>query len=203
MDRIICTSRRIVYIPALQQIIFNAARCAFESMIRDQGQTTTVSFSSQNVTSILDIYVPEWMGEDAFDDLCLLPTKEHSIVCLDVPMIRGRRWDTFSMVLAFILQATEQRVSRCALDEEVAALHVPSLGASLTVFARTCRLHWCHHSFLMALAQRDLLRYWNDTTAYKNDVYLFPKELDENSREGVMKRWIVRGAGSTSDKNPS
>ena len=55
----------------------------------------------------------------------------------------------------------------------------------------------------MALAQLDLLRYWNDITAYKNDVYLFPKELDENSREGVMKRWLVRGAGSTSDKNPS
>ena len=40
------------------------------------------------------------------------------------------------MVLAFILQATEQWVSRCTLDEEVAAPDVRSLGASLTVFAQ-------------------------------------------------------------------
>ena len=29
------------------------------------------------------------------------------------------------------------------------------------------------------LAQLDLLRYWKGTTAYKNDVYLLPKHLDE------------------------
>ena len=29
------------------------------------------------------------------------------------------------------------------------------------------------------LLQLDLLTYWNDTTACKDEVYLFPKELDE------------------------
>ena len=36
MDPTIWPLRRIVYILALHQIIFNADRCAFESMIRDQ-----------------------------------------------------------------------------------------------------------------------------------------------------------------------
>ena len=29
------------------------------------------------------------------------------------------------------------------------------------------------------LAQLDLLKNWKETKAYKNDVYLLPKELDE------------------------
>ena len=43
-----------------------------------------------------------------------------------------------------------------------------------------------HFSLLMlcsftnqVLAQVDLFRYWKGTTAYKNDVYLWPKQLDE------------------------
>ena len=42
---------------ALQQIIFNADRSVLESMIRDQDQTAKVSLSSQDLTSILDLYV--------------------------------------------------------------------------------------------------------------------------------------------------
>merc|ERR1712115_572201 len=44
----------------------------------------------------------------------------------------------------------------------------------------------CHPSFVMScsftnqvLAQLDLLKNWKETKAYKNDVYLLPKELDE------------------------
>ena len=68
------------------------------------------------------------------------------------------------------------------LDEKVAELHFPALGAALTVFAQ-------EHpsSFLLdvvvlhepVLLQLDLLTYSNDTTAYKDEVYLFSKELDE------------------------
>jgi len=43
-----------------------------------------------------------------------------------------------------------------------------------------------HPSFVMScsftnqvLAQLDLLKNWKETKAYKNDVYLLPKELDE------------------------
>merc|ERR1711957_135654 len=43
-----------------------------------------------------------------------------------------------------------------------------------------------HPSFVMScsftnqvLAQLDLLKNWKDTKAYKNDVYLLPKKLDE------------------------
>merc|ERR1711870_132576 len=43
-----------------------------------------------------------------------------------------------------------------------------------------------HPSFVMScsftnqvLAQLDLVRNWNETKAYKNDVYLLPKSLDE------------------------
>merc|ERR1711881_349554 len=43
-----------------------------------------------------------------------------------------------------------------------------------------------HPSFVMScsftnqvLAQLDLLKNWKDTKAYKNDVYLLPKDLDE------------------------
>ena len=55
-------------------------------MIRDQGRTTQVSSSSWNLTSILDNYVPEWMGEDAFDDLCFHPPWVQSFVCFALPM---------------------------------------------------------------------------------------------------------------------
>ena len=41
-----------------------ANRANLERMIRDQGRSTQVSSSSQNLASILDRYVPEWMGED-------------------------------------------------------------------------------------------------------------------------------------------
>ena len=88
MDRTICASRRVVCIAALQQLIFNADRCALECIIRDQGQTTEVSFSSQNLTSILDKYVLEWMGEDAIDGLCFHPPKVQSYACFDLPMNR-------------------------------------------------------------------------------------------------------------------
>ena len=40
-------------------------RTVLESMIRDQGRTTMVSLSSQDLTSILVKYVPEWVGEYA------------------------------------------------------------------------------------------------------------------------------------------
>ena len=43
-----------------------------------------------------------------------------------------------------------------------------------------------HPSFVMScsftnqvLAQLDILKNWKETKAYKNDVYLLPKELDE------------------------
>ena len=88
MDRTICPSRRVVYIAALQQIIFNADRSVLERMIRDQGRTTKVSLSSQDLTSILDKYVLQWMGEDAIDGLCFHPPGEQSSVYFDVPMIR-------------------------------------------------------------------------------------------------------------------
>ena len=81
MDRTICPSRRIVFIPA-------ADRSGFESMIRDQGQTTKVSFSSQVLSSFLDMYVPELLGEDAIDGLCFHPPGVQSNVCFNLPMDR-------------------------------------------------------------------------------------------------------------------
>ena len=44
------------YFAALEQIIFNADRGAFERMIRDRSRTTQVSLS-----------ILQWMGDDAFD----------------------------------------------------------------------------------------------------------------------------------------
>ena len=73
MNLTVCPSRRIVHIPALQQIIFNADRCAFESMIRDQGKANKVSFSSQVLTSFLHKYVPQLLGQGAVDGLCCHP----------------------------------------------------------------------------------------------------------------------------------
>ena len=70
MDRTICPSRGVVSITGLQQIIFNADRSVLESVIRDQGRTTRVSSSSQDLSSILNKYVLQWMGEDAIDSLC-------------------------------------------------------------------------------------------------------------------------------------
>ena len=68
------------------------------------------------------------------------------------------------------------------LDEKVAELHFPALGAALTVFAREHPSSFLpdvvvfHEPVLLQLA---LLTYSNDTTAYKDEVYLFSKELDE------------------------
>ena len=70
MDQTICPSRGVVYFAALQQIVFNIDPRVLDSMIHDQGRSTQVSSSSQDLTSILDKYVPKWMGEDAFDGLC-------------------------------------------------------------------------------------------------------------------------------------
>ena len=61
-------------------------------------------------------------------------------------------------------------------------LHFPVLGAALTVLAQK------HPSSFypdvevfheQVLLQLDLLTCWNDTTAYKDEVYIFSKELDE------------------------
>ena len=93
MDWTICPLRRIVYIPALQQIIFNAYRCAFKSMIRDQGQTNKVSLSPRVSTSFLDKYVPQLFGEDAIDGLCFHPPGVQSNVfnlSMDRVESRGR-----------------------------------------------------------------------------------------------------------------
>ena len=56
-----------VSITGLQQITFTAGRTIVERMIRYQGRSTQASSSSQVSTSILDKYVPKWMGEDAVD----------------------------------------------------------------------------------------------------------------------------------------
>ena len=119
MDRTICPSRRVVdavqgcscveqcsgrsskftfrdglvYFTGLQQITFNANRANLERMIRDQGRSTQVSSSSQNLASILDRYVPEWMGEDAVDGFCFHSPRVQSHVCFALPMkleSRGR-----------------------------------------------------------------------------------------------------------------
>jgi len=78
----------VVYIAALQQIIFNADSAILERVIRDQGRTTQVTLSSQDLTSILDKYVLHWMGGDAFDGICFHPPGEQSNVCFEVPMKR-------------------------------------------------------------------------------------------------------------------
>ena len=68
------------------------------------------------------------------------------------------------------------------LDEKVAELHFPALGAALTVFAREHPSSFLPDVVVFhepVLLQLDLLTYSNDTTAYKDEVYLFSKELDE------------------------
>merc|ERR1711896_49399 len=63
-------------------------------------------------------------------------------------------------------------------------------GKGIIVLAsgRLCNLGCAtgHPSFVMScsftnqvLAQLDILKNWKETKAYKNDVYLLPKELDE------------------------
>merc|ERR1711881_214064 len=61
-------------------------------------------------------------------------------------------------------------------------------GVIVLASGRLCNLGCAtgHPSFVMscsftnqALAQLDLLKNWKETKAYKNDVYLLPKELDE------------------------
>ena len=73
-----------------QQIIFHACRAIIERMIRDPGRSiqTSSSSSSQDLTSILDKHVPEWIGKDAIDGLCFPPPWVHSYACLDLPMNR-------------------------------------------------------------------------------------------------------------------
>ena len=68
------------------------------------------------------------------------------------------------------------------LDEKVAELKFPALGAALTVFAREHPSSFLPDVVVFhepVLLQLDLLTYSNDTTAYKDEVYLFSKELDE------------------------
>merc|ERR1739848_722050 len=61
-------------------------------------------------------------------------------------------------------------------------------GVIILAAGRLCNLGCAtgHPSFVMScsftnqvLAQLDLLKNWKETKAYKNDVYLLPKELDE------------------------
>merc|ERR1712000_505521 len=61
-------------------------------------------------------------------------------------------------------------------------------GVIVLASGRLCNLGCAtgHPSFVMScsftnqvLAQLDLLKNWKETKAYKNDVYLLPKELDE------------------------
>merc|ERR1711977_418229 len=61
-------------------------------------------------------------------------------------------------------------------------------GVIILASGRLCNLGCAtgHPSFVMScsftnqvLAQLDLLKNWQETKAYKNDVYLLPKELDE------------------------
>merc|ERR1711982_157165 len=61
-------------------------------------------------------------------------------------------------------------------------------GVIILASGRLCNLGCAtgHPSFVMScsftnqvLAQLDLLKNWKETKAYKNDVYLLPKELDE------------------------
>merc|ERR1712118_574640 len=61
-------------------------------------------------------------------------------------------------------------------------------GVIILASGRLCNLGCAtgHPSFVMScsstnqvLAQLDILKNWKETKAYKNDVYLLPKELDE------------------------
>merc|ERR1712091_410383 len=61
-------------------------------------------------------------------------------------------------------------------------------GVIILASGRLCNLGCAtgHSSFVMScsftnqvLAQLDILKNWKETKAYKNDVYLLPKELDE------------------------
>ena len=65
---------------------------------------------------------------------------------------------------------------------EIGRLHFPALGAALTVFAQEHPSSFLPDVVVFhepVLLQLDLLTYWNDTTAYKDELYLFSKELDE------------------------
>ena len=53
-------------------------------MVRDPARSQQISSSSRNLTSILAKYVPEWMGEDAFDGLFFHPPWVQCYVCSDV-----------------------------------------------------------------------------------------------------------------------
>ena len=93
MDRTICPWRRIVCVAALQQFFFNAGRANLERMIRDPDRSLQVSTSSPDLNSTLDKYVPEWMGEDAFDGRCFHSPWVQSYVCFSLSVkleSRGR-----------------------------------------------------------------------------------------------------------------
>ena len=77
---------RIVYFTALQQIVFNTGRVIIERVVRDPNRSTQTSSSSQDLTSFLDKYVPEWMGKDALDGLCSHPPWATTDVCFDLPV---------------------------------------------------------------------------------------------------------------------
>ena len=68
------------YFAALEQIIFNADRSAFERMIRDRSRTTQVSLS-----------ILQWMGDDAFDVPCfhLQRTEQRAIRRTDDTRVDG------------------------------------------------------------------------------------------------------------------
>merc|ERR1712130_1081458 len=83
-------------------------------------------------------------------------------------------------------------------------------GVIILASGRLCNLGCAtgHPSFVMScsftnqvLAQLDLLKNWKETKAYKNDVYLLPKDLDEKSRKaslactGGKPHEVVEGAG--------
>ena len=64
-----------------------------ERMVRVPARSQQISSSSRNLTSILAKYVPEWMGEDAFDGLFFLL---HGYSATYVPMLILVESDDFS-----------------------------------------------------------------------------------------------------------
>ena len=60
---------------ALQQIIFNVDSAILERMIRDQGRTTQVSLSSQELASLLYTHVLFWMERGRFRCSLLSPSR--------------------------------------------------------------------------------------------------------------------------------
>ena len=109
-------SRRVVYIAALQHVIFNADSTIIERMIRDRTGLIILSV----LTSMLDEYVLQWMKEDAFDGHCGrrrgFPKKSELILCVSLGY-----WIWYAVILRF------DRPAVC----------VPGLQAGLLRMART------------------------------------------------------------------